>query len=248
MFLYWQFAEVLTFCCTLLILTASQCFSNTSTRICAVTFPCFQNQKILSSFELIVKPSFTSCTFSCSRPPRLQGLCHHWDFISGFNQQAFYEKLGSGLLPVEWSTGPPPLLLNRAMYRSGYAFSRATHRSRKWSLSLFISIFKRWSTFSALDEQFWSSSNLSSWLKVPETISSSITRSASVMDSSKFWWHWSSNSLCFGSIAICRSSVAFPANPRRPSGCWDPHWSKVPNDYRTELTAARRSSSEPPRH
>lgn len=91
------------------------------------------------------------------------------------------------LLPVEWSTGPPPLVPNRAAYRSGYAFSRATHRSRKWSLSLFISIFKRWSTFSALDEQFWSSSNLSSWLRVPETISSSMTRSASVMDSNKFW-------------------------------------------------------------
>ncbi|TNN78498.1 Zinc finger CCHC domain-containing protein 24 [Liparis tanakae] len=122
-------------------------------------------------------------------------------------------------LPVEWSTGPPPLPLpppllpSRAAYRSGYAFSRATHRSGKWSLSLFISIFKRWSTFSALDEQFWSSSNLSSWLKVPETMSSSITRSASVMDSNKFWWHWSSNSLCFGSMAIRCSSVASPANP-----------------------------------
>lgn len=128
--------------------------------------------------------------------------------IFGFEWKPICEWLMSQLLPVEWFTGPPPLLLNKAAYRSGYAFSRATHRSRKWSLSLFISIFKRWSTFSALDEQFWSSSNLSSWLKVPETISSSITRSASVMDSSKFWWHWSSNSLCFGSIAIRCSSVA----------------------------------------
>lgn len=101
---------------------------------------------------------------------------------------ALRRKPGSEqLLPVVWSTGPPPLLPNRAAYRSGYAFSRATHRSRKWSLSLLISIFKRWSTFSALDEQFWSSSNLSSWLKVPETINNSMTRSASVMDSSKFW-------------------------------------------------------------
>lgn len=66
------------------------------------------------------------------------------------------------VLPVEWSTGPPPLWPNREAYRSGYAFSRAAHRSEKWSFSLFISIFNRWSTFSALDEQFWSSSNLSS--------------------------------------------------------------------------------------
>lgn len=109
--------------------------------------------------------------------------------------------------PDEWSTGPPPLV-KRAEYRSGYAFSKATHRSRKWSLSLLISIFKSWSTFSALDEQFWSSSNRSSWLKVPDTSSNSISRSASVMDSNKFWWHWSNNSLCFGSMAVCCSSVA----------------------------------------
>lgn len=149
---------------------------------------------------------------SCARPPRLLSLqelrsgspATSWIHAKAWFRAGFLPQL----LPVEWSTGPPPLLLNKAVYRSGYAFSRATHRSRKWSLSLLIRIFKRWSTFSALDEQFWSSSNLSSWLRVPDTISSSITRSASVMDSNKFWWHWSSNSLCFGSIAMRCSSVA----------------------------------------
>lgn len=106
-----------------------------------------------SDFELIErrkKTSFRCNPSSCSRPPRLRsvpGLCRDMDrtFLVSISGCCwlFYEKLRSELLPVEWSTGPPPLLLNRAMYRSGYAFSRATHRSRKWSLSLFISIFRR---------------------------------------------------------------------------------------------------------
>ena len=112
-----------------------------------------------------------------------------------------------GVLPDEWSTGPPPLI-NRAEYRSGYAFSKATHRSRKWSLSLFISIFKSWSTGSFLSSYFFSPCPLFLFFPFPSPLLLSLLLSSSFLSSPPFFFPCSPPSLCFGSIAILCSSVA----------------------------------------
>ncbi len=105
------------------------------------------------------------------------------------------------VLPVLWwfSTG------SRALSSTGWVFSRAQQNSWKWSLSFFSTsvLRSRW-TFSALLEQFASSSALSAGLRLPDWASSSRTTSTSVTDSDNFCWHCSNNSLCLGSITAGR--------------------------------------------